>query len=81
MPIAALLFLTLFVEIHYWFANLNSSKFARLAQLYNLMLVYFDPSQPVKLSVDTSSKGLGAVVFQNNHPIAYALRALTDTQQ
>ena len=45
------------------------------------VLAYFNPSQPVKLSVDASSKGLGAVLLQNNQPIAYASRALTDTQQ
>ena len=45
------------------------------------VLAYFNPSQPVKLSVDASSKGPGAVLLQNNHPIAYASRALTDTQQ
>ena len=44
-------------------------------------LAYFNPSHPVKLSVDASSKGLGAVLLQNDHPIAYASRALTDTQQ
>ena len=45
------------------------------------VLAYFNPNQPVKLSVDASSKGLGAVLLQNDHPIAYASRALTDTQQ
>ena len=45
------------------------------------VLAYFNPRQPVKLSVDASSKGLGAVLLQNDHPIAYASRALTDTQQ
>ena len=45
------------------------------------VLAYFNPRQPVKLSVDASSKGLGAVLLQNDHPVAYASRALTDTQQ
>jgi len=42
------------------------------------VLAYFNPSQPVKLS---SFKGLGAVLLQNDHLIAYASRTLTDTQQ
>lgn len=34
---------------------------------------YFGPKRPaVKLSVDASSKGLGAVLLQDNHPMAYA---------
>ena len=47
------------------------------------VLAYFNPNQPVKLSVDASSKGLGAVLLQNDHPITYTSRALglTDTQQ
>ena len=45
------------------------------------VLAYFNPNQPVKLSVDANSKGLGAVHLQNDHLIAYASRALTDTQQ
>ena len=45
------------------------------------VLTYFNPNQPVKLSVDANSKGLGAVHLQNVHLIAYASRALTDTQQ
>ena len=45
------------------------------------VLAYFNPNQPVKLSIDAGSKGLGAVLLQNNYSIAYASRALTDTQQ
>ena len=45
------------------------------------VLKYFNPKRPVKLSVDASSKGLGAVLLQDNHPIAYASKALTSCQQ
>ncbi|CAC5360352.1 unnamed protein product [Mytilus coruscus] len=41
----------------------------------------YDPKQPLTLNVDGSSKGLGAVLLQNDKPIAYASRALTPTQQ
>lgn len=45
------------------------------------VLKYFDVNKPVTLSVDASSKGLGAVIIQDQQPIAYASRALTSTQQ
>ena len=45
------------------------------------VLKYFDPKKPTKLSVDASSTGLGAVLLQEGHPIAYASKALTDTQK
>lgn len=45
------------------------------------VLRYFDSSQPVKLSVDSSQSGLGAVLLQRELPIEYASRALTETQK
>ncbi|CAC5425304.1 unnamed protein product [Mytilus coruscus] len=45
------------------------------------ILSCYDPKQPLTLNVDASSKGLGAVLLQNDKPIAYASRALTPTQQ
>jgi hypothetical protein len=45
------------------------------------VLSYYDPKKPVTLSVDASSKGPGAVLYQEEKPVAYASRALTPTQQ
>jgi len=45
------------------------------------VLKYFDPTKPVKISVDSSSKGMGAVLLQDEHPVAYASKALTSSQQ
>jgi len=42
---------------------------------------YHDPRKPLTSSVDASSKGLGAVLFQDEKPLAYASRALTPAQQ
>ena len=41
------------------------------------VLQYFDPTN---LQADASEKGLGAALMQEGHPIAYASRALTDTE-
>lgn len=47
------------------------------------ILGFYDPSKSLYLclSVDASSKGQGAVHLQGKKPLAYALRALTPTQQ
>ena len=44
------------------------------------VLAYFKRDWPVKLSVGASSKGLGAVLIQDDLPISFALRSLTSTQ-
>ena len=45
------------------------------------VLGYYNHEKSITLSVDTSSKGLGAVILQEGKPIAYASRALTPTQE
>ena len=44
-------------------------------------LKYFDPKKPVTVSVDASSKGMGAVLLQDKYPVAYASKAMTNSQQ
>ena len=44
------------------------------------ILKYFEPSKTVTISVDASSKGMGAVLLQENKPCAFSSRALTPTQ-
>ena len=41
---------------------------------------YFDPRIQTELIVDASPSGLGAMLCQNNQPIAYASKTLTDTE-
>lgn len=44
------------------------------------VLKYFDPTKPVKLSVDSSSNALGAVILQEGLPVAYASSTLSECQ-
>ena len=45
------------------------------------VLKFFDPKKPTRVSVDASSKGIGAVLLQDQYPIAYASKPLTTCQQ
>ena len=44
------------------------------------VLKYFDPTKGVALQCDAWDKGPGAVIMQNDQPIAYASRALMDAE-
>ena len=43
-------------------------------------LQFFNPAKVVKLSVDASKSGLGAACLQDEAPVAYASRALTEVE-
>ena len=44
------------------------------------VLSYYNPGKPVRLQVDSSSKGLGVCCMQDGKPIAYASKTLTPTE-
>ncbi|CAC5393315.1 unnamed protein product [Mytilus coruscus] len=46
----------------------------------NPVLSFYDVSKPVKVSCDASQCGLGAMLIQDNKPVAYATRSLTDAE-
>ena len=43
-------------------------------------LPYYDQSKPLTLQVDASTRGLGAALIQDQGPIAFASKALTETE-
>jgi len=45
------------------------------------VLQYFDTSKKTTLQVDACKSGLGAVLLQDDHPVAYASRALSEAEQ
>ena len=45
------------------------------------VLKYFDSSKPTEGSGDASSHGIGFVLTQEDHPVTYASRALTQAEQ
>ena len=44
-------------------------------------LRYFNTKKPVTIQVDTSSKGLGTTLIQDNGPVTFTSKALTPTEQ
>ena len=58
-----------------------------LANLKNLftqgdkVLKYYDVTTPVTIQVDASKSGLGVAVIQEHGPVAYASKALSETQK
>ena len=45
------------------------------------VLAYFNPEAEVSIQCDASDKGLGSALLQNEKPIAYASRALTEAEK
>ena len=45
------------------------------------VLQYYDPKKPLVLQMDASSKGLSAVLLQENQPVYFTSKALSPCQQ
>ena len=60
----------------------QKNAFVKLKQLLTEapVLAYFDQNKPLTIQCDASKNGLGAALLQDNRPIAYASRALTDVE-
>ena len=45
------------------------------------ILAYYNPNKPTILQTDASCKGLGACLLQNEKPVYFASKALTEMQK
>ena len=61
----------------------HSAAFVNIKQLIcqEVTLTYFDPQKETVIQVDASLKGLGSALIQEGKVIAFASRALTDTEK
>ena len=48
--------------------------------LLKTTLAHYDPTKPLILQTNASKYGLGAALIQNNRPIAFASKTLTDVE-
>lgn len=64
-----------------WAAN-QEEAFKKLKALLTKspVLRFYDPNEDVTLQVDASQHSLGAVLLQNDQPVAYASKAMTECQ-
>ncbi|KAI8519529.1 hypothetical protein Bbelb_027860 [Branchiostoma belcheri] len=69
-------------DIEYKWSESHSKDFNRVKSLITkeTTLQYYNRSKPVTLQVDASMKGVGAVLIQDDKPIAFASKALTPSR-
>ena len=68
----------LYKDVEWFWGQVEEDTFTCLkTSIYSApVLKFFDPKESVTLSVDASSKGVGAVLLQNGRTVAYASKAL-----
>ncbi|CAG2209929.1 unnamed protein product [Mytilus edulis] len=71
-----------YCDIQWHWDHEQHQSFEVLKQLVSSapVLRFYNVNEPVTISVDASSKGLGVVLLQNKQLVAYGSRALTETQ-
>ena len=69
-------------EIAWHWEERHQEAYQRLKNLVTNapVLKFYDKNAPVSMHVDASKSGLGAVLIQDNHPVAYGSKALDSTQ-
>ena len=59
----------------------NAFRLIKREIMAALILAYYNPNKPTILQTDTSCKGLGACLLQNEKPVYFASKALTEKQK
>ncbi|XP_060873973.1 uncharacterized protein K02A2.6-like [Metopolophium dirhodum] len=70
-------------DVIFEWTKLHSDALDKLKEMLisEPVLQYYDSKLPLTLSVDASKDGLGAVLLQNNLPVIYASKSLTESQK
>jgi len=69
-------------NVEWFWTDIHDRAVSPVKSLFTqaLVLKYFDSTKGLTLQCDALDKGLGVVIMQNDQPIAYASRALTDAE-
>ena len=69
-------------DVEWFWTNLHDSAVQQVKWLVTNapVLEYLDLTKDITLQCDASDRGLGALLMQANHPVAYTSRALTDPE-
>ena len=69
-------------DVTFSWSEPQEKAFKEIKQILSVapVLAYFNVKKPVTITCDASQSGLGALLLQDNKPIAYASRALTDPE-
>ena len=69
-------------DIEWSWTSSHDKAFEEVKHLLTVapVLAYFDPSKELSIQCNASAQGLGAALLQEGRPLAYASRALSDTE-
>ncbi|KAJ8377065.1 hypothetical protein SKAU_G00076480 [Synaphobranchus kaupii] len=69
-------------DVEFTWDPAQQQAFERLKHLctHHPVLKYFDVTKPVEIHCDASSFGLGAVLLQDNQPVAFSSRSMNDAE-
>ena len=69
-------------DVPFNWANAQRQAFAKVKEMVtsDQLLQYYNPDKELAIQCDASESGLGAALLQERKPVAYASRALTDTE-
>jgi hypothetical protein len=69
------------IEWHWTKTHENAFNRVKSSLMQDKLLKYYDVTEPVTLSVDSSSYGLGACLMQDSKPVSYASRSLNQAEK
>ena len=69
-------------DVEFEWSTAQKESFVKIKAILSseAVLKFFDPTQPITVSCDASKSGLGAALLQNNKPISFASRSMTETE-
>ena len=74
---------TLPKDVEFFWEKNQEDAFNHLKEMITSVptLAYYDVRKPVVLQTDASQSGLGSVIMQDERPVAYASKALSQAQK